>query len=66
MIDLSILKDFAFGERARVQFRSEFFNLPNHRNLGGPGANISLATTVGRITGAGDMRQVQFGLKVLF
>lgn len=66
VIDLSLLKDFNITERARVQFRAEAFNLPNHPNLGGPGANISVAASAGRITSAGDPRQVQFGLKVLF
>jgi hypothetical protein len=49
-----------------VQFRAEFFNLPNHANFGAPGANISVPSTVGKITSAGDPRQIQFGLKVLF
>lgn len=67
VFDVSVMKDFGFGEGGRkVQFRSEFFNLPNHRNLGGPGANISLPTSVGRILSAGPMREIQFGLKVLF
>ena len=42
VVDLSILKDFAIVERFKLQLRSEFFNLPNHRNLGGPGSNISV------------------------
>ncbi len=66
VFDVSLLKSFSITERARVQFRAEAFNMPNHRNLGGPGANISVPASVGRIFGAGDPRQVQFGLKVLF
>ncbi|RRA50181.1 TonB-dependent receptor [Acidipila sp. EB88] len=34
--DLSLLKNFAFSERVRLQFRSEFFNLLNHTNLQTP------------------------------
>ena len=34
-IDLSIFKNFDLTERARLQFRSEFFNLPNHPNFRG-------------------------------
>jgi hypothetical protein len=49
-----------------VQFRSEFFNMPNHANFNNPATNISVPSTVGRITSAGDPRQIQFGLKVLF
>jgi carboxypeptidase family protein len=66
VFDTSILKDTKINERWRVQFRAEFFNMPNHPNLGGPGANISVPSTVGRIFGFGDPRQIQFGLKVLF
>jgi hypothetical protein len=66
VFDVSVLKDFTLYERARLQFRAEFFNLPNHANFGGPGSNISVASTVGRIFSAGDPRQIQFGLKVLF
>ena len=66
VFDVSMLKNFDITERVRAQFRAEFFNLPNHTNLGGPGANISVASAVGRITSAGDPRQIQFGLKVLF
>ena len=66
VFDASILKDTKINERWRVQFRAEFFNMPNHPNLGGPGTNISVPSTVGRIFGFGDPRQIQFGLKVLF
>ena len=50
----------------KTQFRAEFFNMPNHANFGNPGANISVPQTLGRITSAGDPRQIQFGLKLLF
>jgi hypothetical protein len=66
VVDLSVLKDTKIKESVTVQFRAEFFNLPNHTNLSNPAANISVPSTVGRIFGAGDPRQIQFGLKVLF
>ncbi len=66
IFDVSVLKDFALTERVKAQFRSEFFNLPNHANFGNPSTNISTPSTVGRITSAGDPRQIQFGLKILF
>jgi hypothetical protein len=53
-------------ERVKAQLRGEFFNFPNHANFGNPAANISVPTTVGKITSAGDPRQVQFGIKFLF
>ena len=66
VFDASALKNFSILERVRVQLRGEFFNLPNHTNLGNPATNISVPSTVGRITSAGDPRQVQFGIKFLF
>ena len=66
VFDVNLVKDFQIVERVKTQFRAEFFNLPNHVNLGGPATNISTATTIGKITSAGDPRQVQFGLKFLF
>jgi hypothetical protein len=66
VFDVSVLKDTKIYERATLQFRAEFFNFPNHANLGGPATNISVPATVGRITSVGDPRQIQFGLKLLF
>ncbi|MFB3825549.1 MAG: carboxypeptidase regulatory-like domain-containing protein [Bryobacteraceae bacterium] len=65
VFDISVLKDVRLMERVSTQFRAEFFNMPNHANFGGPASNISVSN-VGRITSAGDPRQIQFGLKVLF
>ena len=61
-----MLNETKIGERAAVQFRPEFFNAPNHSNLGGPETNVSVPGSFGRITSVGDPRQIQFGLKVLF
>jgi len=66
VFDVSVLKDTAITERLKAQFRAEFFNMPNHANFNNPGANISVAATLGRITSAGDPRQIQFGLKLIF
>src|SRR5579862_8544787 len=34
--DLSVAKNFHFGERVRAQFRAEFFNILNHPNFANP------------------------------
>ena len=34
-LDFALAKNFAIGERARLQFRSDMFNAMNHTNLGG-------------------------------
>ena len=63
---LTSLKNFSIVERVKAQLGGEFFNFPNHANFNNPNTNISVPTTVGRITSAGDARQVQFGIKFLF
>jgi hypothetical protein len=65
-IDVGINKMFAFTERYRLQFRSEFFNIANRPNFGAPGTNID-ANTFGRLTTTADSaRIIQFGMKFLF
>jgi hypothetical protein len=61
--DLGVFKNFNLGERAHLQFRSEFFNVFNNVNLGNPD-NSMLSPTIGRITSAGSPRIIQFGLKL--
>lgn len=65
-VDLSLFKRFALGERQWVEFRSEFFNVFNFVNYGIPDSTI-LTPTFGRVTQTLiPVRQVQFGLKVIF
>ena len=64
-VDVGINKMFAFTERFRLQFRSEFFNMFNRPNFGAPISNID-TNTFGRITSSGSARIIQFGLKFLF
>ncbi len=63
--DLSLMKNVPLGGDARVQIRVEIFNLFNNVNYGNPGASFG-ASSFGRITSAGAMRQVQLGAKILF
>ncbi|HYM12436.1 MAG TPA: TonB-dependent receptor [Bryobacterales bacterium] len=63
--DFAVYKTFAFTERHHLQFRTEFFNFPNHANFGNPGTTLG-TPTFGQITSAGDPRTLQFGLKYLF
>ena len=70
--DISVIKLFQIAERKNLEFRTEMFNAPNHVVLGNPGAgwgngsNPTPSATFGRITGAGNMRQIQFALKFNF
>src|SRR5205823_5900513 len=56
--DFSVYKTFSVAERHRLQFRTEFFNFPNHPNLGNPGLTVGTAN-FGKITSAGDPRVLQ-------
>ena len=63
-IDLSLHKDFPLTERFRLQLRSDFVNLFNHVQYNAP--NMSLGTTMGQITSAQPMRQIQLALKLYY
>jgi len=70
--DFALIKDTPFGrrksgaERADLQFRSEFFNLFNIVNMGLP-ANILNGSGFGEISKtAGNSRQIQFSLKLIY
>ena len=82
-LDFSVIKDTSITETFKLQFRAEFFNLPNHANWGLPNASVFQQTpppgvaacpstgcinpAAGTITTlASPMRQIQFGLKLLF
>jgi hypothetical protein len=64
--DFGLYKQFLLPrEGARVEFRSEFFNLLNVTNFSSPNSNVS-STSFGRVTSAFPARQVQFALKLYF
>jgi hypothetical protein len=76
-IDLSIFKSFPIGERFKVQFKAEAFNVFNIQNWETPAnANLTLnssataiAPNVGKITGLAQgttPRQIQFGLRLIY
>jgi len=46
-VDMGLGKEFSLGERGRVEFRSEFFNVFNHPQLGQPQATFNPANTNG-------------------
>ena len=63
-LDLSLTKNFLFGEKRRLQFRAEAFNIFNHVNLNNPSATLS--SSFGVITTAEQSRQMQFGARFVF
>jgi hypothetical protein len=65
-LDSSIIKDTKITESKTLQFRAEFFNLPNQVSMGGPGDMLG-APGFGVTTGTGNTeRQIQFGLRFIF
>jgi hypothetical protein len=64
-VDYSAIKNFAFTERYRLQYRAEFFNLFNHPLLNNPSTTVN-SSQFGRITGARDPRIIQMALKLYF
>lgn len=63
--DMGLYKDFAFTERAKLQFRAEFFNVFNHTNLGNPTTTFG-SGNYGRITSALDARIIEFALRLQY
>ncbi len=65
-VDVNAYKDFPIGNRATLQFRSEFFNVLNSTNYAKPVNNIQ-SSAFGQIVGAaGPGRQIQFAAKLVF
>jgi Carboxypeptidase regulatory-like domain/TonB-dependent Receptor Plug Domain len=78
-VDFSLNKNFALGERTRLQFRAEFFNLLNQAGFNGFGNNAFIVTSLtgggisvanngafGRLNSDRGPRNIQFGLKLSF
>jgi hypothetical protein len=70
--DASLIKNFNVTERARLQFRAESFNFPNHPSFTGIDTTVRFdsagkpAQTYGAVTGAGPARVLEFGMKMIF
>ncbi len=63
--DLSLMKNFPIGGDVQFQFRAELFNAFNQVNYGNPNG-VFTSTSFGRISSAGNMRQIQLSGKVFF
>lgn len=64
--DLSLVRNFSLAEKARLQFRSEFFNAFNHASFNNPFSLANNSTRLGRIEGTAEPRIIQFALKLQF
>jgi hypothetical protein len=65
-LDFSLAKTFRITEHHGLEFRAEFFNLPNHPMFGIPGTSPGTSTYGVISSTAVDSRQLQFGLKYMF
>jgi hypothetical protein len=63
--DMGIHKQFPVGERVRLDFRSEWFNILNHPNYGAVGTVFG-TSTFGKVTSARDLRIGQMALKLIW
>ena len=64
--DFSVFKNFNVDEVRKVQFRAEFFNLPNHPQFGLPGSSFGTAQFGTLSSMSKDPRDIQLSLKFLF
>jgi hypothetical protein len=65
--DAGVFKNTLLTERINLEFRTEFFNILNHANFAVPASNISVPSTVGRISSTSNTpRDIQFGLRLQF
>ena len=65
-IDFSVVKNFPLTERAKVQFRAEFFNFTNTPSFSNPAATFGVGTFGNIVSTTTENRDIQFGLKLMF
>jgi Carboxypeptidase regulatory-like domain/TonB dependent receptor len=65
-IDLSLIKNFKFTERTRMQLRVEFYNATNTPQFGGPNLDPT-SSNFGKVTNQVNLaRNIQVGLRLTF
>ena len=65
LVDISLHKQFAFGDAKALDFRVDFFNAFNHTIFHAPFGDVANAAA-GRVFRAGTARQIQFGFRFSF
>ncbi|MDZ4801913.1 MAG: carboxypeptidase regulatory-like domain-containing protein [Bryobacteraceae bacterium] len=65
-VDLSLLKNFGFGEQRYVQLRGEFFNALNRPNFGLPNTSRGAAAFGTISSTANEGRIIQIGLRLVY
>jgi len=65
-LDMGLVKDTPFGERVRMEFRAEVYNVANHAQFYDIDGNISDGTNFGYAQKVREPRLFQFAVKFLF
>jgi hypothetical protein len=67
-LNAGVFKSFPIPlrEQMRFEFRTEFFGLTNTPVFSNPNNSLSAGANMGRITGAGGARVIQFAAKIVF
>lgn len=64
--DMSLIKNFNFGEKASLQLRLETFNTFNHGSPSSVDTNVDDGSAFGSVNGWHDPRNLQIGAKIRF
>ncbi|MEO6924605.1 MAG: TonB-dependent receptor [Bryocella sp.] len=70
-VDFSLMKSTPVGDKWRVEFRADLFNIANHPNFANPDGIITDPTfgesvsTINQTIGIGSSRQTQFSIKII-
>jgi hypothetical protein len=64
-LDMALLRNFTLSERFKLEFRAEAFNSFNTPAFGFPNSTVD-TTGFGALTSAGEARDLQFALKLVF
>jgi hypothetical protein len=62
--DMTIMRVFPVTERLQLQFRTEFYNLPNTSHFGGPASTNVASGSFMQITSAYGERNIRFALRM--
>jgi hypothetical protein len=60
---MSIMRQFALRERMSMQFRAEFYNLPNTPHFGGVDSGVTDSSFM-QVTSSFGERNIRFGLRL--
>ena len=64
-LDMALTRRFTVGERWKLDFRADFFNMMNHANANNPTTSLS-SSTFGEITSFTSPRYIQMAIKLYF